>query len=52
MFNWGHVQLLKAARELGDFLVVGVLGDEAVKQRRGRHHPILNLQKLCSNRDI
>ena len=45
MFNWGHVQLLKAARELGDFLVVGVLGDEAVKQRRGRHHPILNLQE-------
>ena len=45
MFNWGHVQLLKAARELGDFLVVGVLGDEIVKRYRGRHHPILNLQE-------
>ena len=45
MFHSGHVHLLRAARQLGDFLVVGVHDDAAVRGRRGAHHPILNVQE-------
>ena len=41
LFHAGHVALLKAARALGDSLVVGVLSDEVVTRYKRR--PIMTL---------
>jgi len=41
LFHAGHVSLLRAARELGDHLVVGILSDETVAAYKRR--PIMNL---------
>ena len=40
MFHIGHLKLLKAARSLGDILIVGVNTDELVKAYKG-HYPLL-----------
>jgi cytidyltransferase-like protein len=40
LFHGGHVELLKAARAFGDWLVVGVLSDEIVTGYKRR--PIMN----------
>jgi bifunctional ADP-heptose synthase (sugar kinase/adenylyltransferase) len=34
LFHPGHISTLKRARALGDFLIVGVLDDETVNERR------------------
>jgi len=39
----GHVQLLKKAAELGDFLIVGLDGDKRVTELKGKERPINNL---------
>lgn len=36
----GHVQLLEQARALGDFLLVGVNGDDAVRELKGPSRPV------------
>ena len=41
LFHVGHVELLKAARAFGDWLVVGVLSDEIVSEYKRR--PIMTL---------
>lgn len=38
----GHVKFLKAAKELGDFLLVGINSDSSVKQLKGDSRPINN----------
>src|SRR5579884_2534037 len=38
----GHVRYLKAARKLGDFLVVGLNGDDSVRQLKGSRRPLNN----------
>lgn len=43
LFHNGHLEILKAARELGDVLLVGVHADEDVQARRGPHLPILSM---------
>jgi cytidyltransferase-like protein len=43
LFHYGHVEFLRAARELGDYLIVGVLSDEAVARRK--RLPIMNLEE-------
>jgi len=45
MFHAGHVDFLKRARELGDFLLVGVHNDVVVNRHRGQNYPILNLNE-------
>lgn len=45
LFHAGHVQMLKRARELGDFLLVGIHSDETVSENRGNHYPIMHLHE-------
>ena len=40
LLHWGHVQHLKAARKLGDVLIVGLTRDRSVKKGPGR--PVFN----------
>ena len=39
----GHIQLLKRAAELGDFLIVGLDGDRRVTELKGEPRPINNI---------
>ncbi|OHB71786.1 MAG: hypothetical protein A2V70_04565 [Planctomycetes bacterium RBG_13_63_9] len=41
LLHVGHVQSLKAAQALGDVLVVGVNGDDSVRQLKGPTRPIV-----------
>lgn len=43
LFHLGHVQLLRKARELGTFVVVGVHSDAAVAACKGVGFPIMNV---------
>ena len=45
LFHVGHIDILKAAREQGNFLLVGIHTDEDVSARRGAHLPILGLHE-------
>jgi len=49
LFHAGHVNALRQARELGDFLIVGVHSDQDVNLSRGTNFPIMNLHErvLC-----
>ena len=38
----GHVKLLSRARNLGDFLIVGVVADDPIKKLKGEKRPIQN----------
>jgi rfaE bifunctional protein nucleotidyltransferase chain/domain len=40
LLHLGHVRYLKAARELGDALVVGINGDASVKALKGNDRPL------------
>jgi D-glycero-beta-D-manno-heptose 1-phosphate adenylyltransferase len=42
LLHVGHVRYLQAARALGDALVVGLNGDESVRELKGNHRPINN----------
>ncbi|KAL6146394.1 hypothetical protein ACLB2K_057073 [Fragaria x ananassa] len=45
LFHAGHVEILRVARELGDFLLVGIHTDQTVSANRGAHRPIMNLHE-------
>jgi len=49
LFHAGHVNALKQAREMGDYLIVGVHSDQDVNLSRGTNFPIMNLHErvLC-----
>jgi len=40
IFHVGHVRYLTAARKLGDVLVVGLNGDDSVRQLKGEGRPV------------
>lgn len=44
MFHAGHAEYLKQAKELGDFLIVGIQGDDLVRQIESTY-PILNQEE-------
>ncbi|XP_008781724.1 ethanolamine-phosphate cytidylyltransferase-like [Phoenix dactylifera] len=44
LFHAGHVEILRCARQLGDFLLVGVHSDQTVSERIGCH-PIMHLHE-------
>ncbi|KAG0328792.1 Ethanolamine-phosphate cytidylyltransferase [Dissophora globulifera] len=45
LFHIGHIDFLRRASALGDFLVVGVHDDQTVRARKGAHHPLLSLHE-------
>lgn len=42
LFHAGHIELLRKARELGDFLVVGIHEDRIINQIKGSNYPLMN----------
>lgn len=44
LFHAGHVEILRSAKQFGDFLLVGVHSDQSVSQQRGSH-PIMHLHE-------
>ena len=49
LLHMGHLATLKAARALGDFLIVGVHDDKTVNQHKGKNYPIMNLHERTLN---
>lgn len=47
LFHVGHIEILKKAKQEGDFLLVGLHTDEDVAERRGPHLPIMDLHERC-----
>ncbi|KAD2394136.1 hypothetical protein E3N88_41113 [Mikania micrantha] len=45
LFHAGHVEILKSARQLGDFLLVGLYTDQTISQQRGTHFPLMHLHE-------
>ncbi|XP_074583530.1 ethanolamine-phosphate cytidylyltransferase-like isoform X1 [Curcuma longa] len=45
LFHAGHVEILRLARELGDFLLVGIHTDQTISATQGLHRPIMNLHE-------
>lgn len=45
LFHVGHIEFLKRAKELGDFLVVGVHDDPVVNAIKGANFPLMNLHE-------
>lgn len=43
LFHAGHVEVLRKARQLGDFLLVGIYPDQTVSELRGHQYPLMNL---------
>ncbi|KAI3949624.1 hypothetical protein MKW98_020946 [Papaver atlanticum] len=45
LFHAGHVEILRSARKLGDFLLVGIHTDQTVSEHRGNNLPIMHLHE-------
>lgn len=41
LFHVGHIRYLSGAKELGDFLIVGINSDEQVKKLKGENRPFM-----------
>ena len=41
LFHAGHIRYLSGAKELGDFLIVGINSDEQVKKLKGENRPFM-----------
>lgn len=45
LYHLGHIEFLKEAKKLGDYLLVGVHDDEAIKKVRGPNFPLMSLNE-------
>ena len=45
LLHVGHIRYLEAARALGDVLVLGLNGDQSVRQLKGPGRPLMNQQE-------
>lgn len=45
LFHVGHIEFLKRAKALGDFLIVGVHDDQTVNAIKGANYPLMNLHE-------
>ena len=43
IFHHGHVQFLKKAQQLGEYVIVGLLDDQTVNSYKGGSYPILSM---------
>jgi len=44
VFHYGHLQLLRRAKQFADFLVVGINSDDSVRRLKGEGRPIFSLE--------
>lgn len=49
LFHIGHVEILKKAKSLGDFLLVGIHEDKVVNSYMGKNYPIMNSYERALN---
>ncbi|PFH34025.1 Phosphoethanolamine-cytidyltransferase [Besnoitia besnoiti] len=49
VFHVGHLRILEKARQLGDYLIVGIHDDETVSRVKGPGFPVLNLHERALN---
>lgn len=49
ILHFGHFQMLKYAKSLGDLLVVAIDSDERVKELKGDSRPFHNIEQRRSN---
>jgi ethanolamine-phosphate cytidylyltransferase len=49
LFHVGHVEILKKAKALGDFLLVGIHEDKVVNSYMGKNYPIMNSYERVLN---
>jgi glycerol-3-phosphate cytidylyltransferase len=47
LFHYGHVEFLRRAKDLGDYLLVGVNSDESA--RANKRAPILNMEERIAS---
>ena len=45
LYHLGHIEFLKEAKKLGDYLLVGVHDDEAIRKVRGSNFPLMSLNE-------
>ncbi|KAJ3629557.1 hypothetical protein MTP99_013942 [Tenebrio molitor] len=45
LFHVGHLQFLEKARELGDYLIVGLYSDHVINRYKGSNYPIMTLHE-------
>ena len=45
MLHSGHIHMLKRAKQLGDYVIVGVYNDQVVNELKGHNFPILSLNE-------
>ncbi|KAI8983820.1 hypothetical protein BDB01DRAFT_790235 [Pilobolus umbonatus] len=45
LFHVGHIEFLKRAKALGDFLIVGIHDDQTVNEIKGVNYPLMNLHE-------
>ena len=49
LLHMGHLETLKIAKSLGDYLIVGVHDDKTVNEHKGKNFPIMNLNERSLN---
>ncbi|KAJ3045566.1 Ethanolamine-phosphate cytidylyltransferase [Rhizophlyctis rosea] len=47
LFHVGHIEFLRKAKAMGDYLLVGIHDDATVNRVKGRNWPIMNLHERC-----
>lgn len=45
LFHVGHIEILKEAKKLGDYLIVGLHDDAVIEKHKGEGFPIMNLHE-------
>ncbi|KAG0070808.1 Ethanolamine-phosphate cytidylyltransferase [Linnemannia elongata] len=45
LFHTGHIEFLKRARQMGDYLLVGIHDDQTVNAIKGVNYPLMNLHE-------